>query len=1101
MRNTLALFVALAWLALAGPARAASFDPSLTWRTLETPHFRVTFHGGEEALAEEFARAAELAWEEMSAEIQWEPRRKTELLVIDPTDSANGYAYSLPVNTIVVYVTTPGEDSTLSGYDEWSSSLVIHEYTHILHLDTAEGVPAVVRSLLGRIIAVNQVSPRWVVEGFATFQETRHTTGGRGRSTIADMIKRGTALEDRFPPLGNLDGWQTTPPGGNLRYLFGQDFIQYVSDRYGENVWTDWTHMYGESLPFFLPSRRALGGRLTKLYKEWRADFIARYERQRERVEARGLTEVRLLNKRDQSCAGPTYSPDGQKLAWSCTTASAGSGIYIAGPEGENPKVELENYFASSFAWRPDGQAFAFSALHTVARFNTFEDIYFYKLGGGVDSLTQAARARDPAFSADGRDLWVVTNKLQQTQLARLAIDQKLRTLTSYKDDTQLSTPRPSPDGRYLALSVFKDGYRDLWLFTPDGLPYRRITADAAADIHPAWSADGRTLYFASDRTGIYNLYAIDLETERVWQVTNVLGGAFAPSPSPDGRYIAFESYSADGTDIGLLEVDRARWMDDGVLPLPLLDRPALSTALPLEPIAPPTPSAEKAKLSDKEKRKAKREDRRKERKEKAPKSRTPKPKKLQEDAPLIEETGWQSPLTMDGMDRLGGPYHTLSKLPGPWGRPAESMMSRVETDSEADDQGDDIELDEAKEEEYPFSYPVHRYRPTSLFPPRFVVPSLYKTAFGYMGVLSTSSADVLRRWLYSGYVAYRTDSRYLGWGGSFAINRYIPVYTAGVYSDTTPYGDIYTANQPPDEGGTWIPSIQSTNTRYWDRRIRAYAQGTYQIDSRRVVFGRWSGTLRQPLDVLPEDVYTPLLPTRGFQSSIGGGWRYAWGRTYGQSISLEEARIVSVVGELTSSYLGSYQLNDQNEAVGFDQLQLTAEWSEFQSLPWSNNHVLAARLALGSTFGDSERYGSFRLGGDFGESAYYTLPDEWKPLRGFPTATVYGNWYYLGTMEYRMPLWWIDRGIGMIPFYARYVSAAAFVDAGNAVEDLSALESQDVLGTSRVGAGVEIRAQAILGWGWGASARVGYAFAAYGEGGYPLGSLEGLYAWLGTTF
>ncbi len=1095
MRSALGLLFVLLWL-FASVGRAASFDPKLTWRTLETPHFRVTFHGGEEALAEEFARVAEEVYATMTEEIGWYPRRKTELLVIDPTDSANGYAYQLPVNTIVVYVTTPGDDSTLSNYDEWSSSLVMHEYTHILHLDIAEGVPAVVRAMLGRIISVNQVSPRWVVEGFATFQETRQTTGGRGRSTLADMVKRATALEDRFPPLGNLDGWQAAPPGGNLRYLFGQDFIQFVSDRYGEDVWTDFVHMYGESVPFWLPTRRALGGRLTKLYREWREDFFARYERQRQQIVARGLTDYRLLNKRGQSCAGPTFSPDGARLAWSCSTSTTGSGIWIAGPEGQNPKLELENYFASSFAWRPDGKAFAFSALHTVARFNTFEDIYFYKLGGGVDSLTSAARVRDPAFSADGRDLWVVTNKLQQTQLARLSIDQQLRVLTSYTDDTQVATPRPSPDGRFLALSVFKDGYRDLWLFTSDGEPYRRITADMAADIHPVWSADGRTLYFSSDRTGVYNLYAIDLETERVWQVTNVLGGAFAPSPSPDGSLLAFESYSADGTDIGLLRIDRTRWMDDGVLPRPIEGGPALATALPLEPLAVPEPGDWKAKKSKKEERKEARAERRRERKEQAPRRR-----RAQGDAPLIEETGWQSPLNVDGMDRLGGPYHTLARLPGPWGRPAEQLMARVETDSSADDPDDAAEVEEAEEQDYPFSYPVHRYRPTSLFPPRYVVPSIYRTAFGYMGVLSTASADVLRRWLYSGYVSYRTDSRYLGWGASFAVNRYIPVYTAGVYTDTTPYGDIYTSNQPPDEGGTWIPSIQSSGERYWDRRVRAYAQGSYQIDPRRVIFGRWSGTLRQPLDPLPEDVYTPLLPTRGFQSSVGGGWRYAWGRTYGKSISLEDARIVSVVGELTTSLLGSYQLNDDNEAEPFDQLQLTAEWNEYQSLPWADNHVLATRLAVGSTFGDSERYGSFRLGGDFGESAYYTLPDEWKPLRGFPTATVYGDWYYLGTLEYRLPIWWIDRGTGMIPFYARYVSAAAFVDAGNALEDLEAVQTQDLLGSSRVGAGVELRAQAILGWGWGASARLGYAFAAYGEGGYPLGSLEGFYAWLGTTF
>lgn len=1087
-------------LALSGQASAASFDPNLTWRTLETPHFRITFHGGEEALAEEFATVGEQIWATMTDELDWDPRRRTEIVLVDQTDSANGYASSLPVNTIVIFVTAPAEDSTLSNYDVWSSSILTHEYTHILHLDTAEGVPAALRVIFGRIIAVNQVSPRWVVEGFATFQETRHTTGGRGRSTIVDMIKRMSALEDDFPPLGNLDGFQVAPPGGNLRYLYGQDFMQFVSDRSGEDVWTDWTHVYGgRVIPFWLPSRETLGASLPALYKEWKASFIDRYERQRAQVEALGLTPFQTLTPAGDSCAGPSFSPDGASLIWSCTNAYTGSAIFRAGPDGSDPKVELENYFATSFAWRPDGQAFAFSALHTVARFNTYEDVYFHKLGTkAVDSLTSGARARDPAFSSDGRDLWVVRNKLQQTQLARLSIDQSLDVLTDFTDHTQLATPRPSPDGRHLAMSVFQDGRRDLWLFTPEGEPARRITADAASDIQPAWSADGRTLYFSSDRTGIYNIYALDLETERLYQVTNVLGGAFSPSPSPDGQRLAFEAYSADGTDVALMALDRSAWRDQGLLPPALEARLPLAEALPETPIPPPEPAAAEPPPEDADKGWF---DRIKDRKkEKAPKDKK-RPKRQHGRAPLIEETGIYSPYNMDGLDRLGGPFHGLAGGGKPWGEPDINPIVHVEDDSSAEDPEDKVVLEKAKEQDYPFSWPVKRYTPSGLFPPRYVVPSVYKTAYGYMGVLSTSGTDVLRRYLYSGYVSYRTDSRFVGWGASVALNQFIPVFSAGVYTDTTPYGDVYVQNSPPPEGGTYVPSVSSANETYWDKRLRAYLQASYSLDSRRTVFGRWSGTLRQPLNPLPEDYYAPFLPDRGFLSSVGGGWRYAYGRSYGRSISLEDARVVSLVGEWTSSYLGSFVLNEEGQAEGFDQLQLTGEWREYRTLPWAHNHVLAARLALGGTLGDSQAYGSFRLGGDFGESAYYTLPDEWKPLRGFPTATVYGDWYYLGTLEYRAPLWWIDRGIGIIPAYGRLISAAAFMDAGNAVEDTAALSSANLLGTSRVGAGAELRAQAILGWGWGVSGRLGYAFSVYGDGGYPLGSLEGLYAWFGTTF
>jgi hypothetical protein len=246
-------------------------------------------------------------------------------------------------------------------------------------------------------------------------------------------------------------------------------------------------------------------------------------------------------------------------------------------------------------------------------------------------------------------------------------------------------------------------------------------------------------------------------------------------------------------------------------------------------------------------------------------------------------------------------------------------------------------------------------------------------------------------------------------------------------------------------------------------------------------------------------DVYRPYLPTRGFLSSVGGGWRKAKGSWYGESISPEEARILSVVGKIAHPLIGSYTLGDTDEKIAFSQVQITAEWREYRTLPWANNHVLAMRGAMGMSMGDSMRYGSFRLGGSWGESAYYTLPDEVRSLRGFPFASAYGDGFYLGSMEYRLPIWRLDRGVSTIPFFARYLSAAAFMDMGNAFDEPEEVEG--AIAETLVGVGAEIKGTAIMGWGIPLSGRLGYAFAVHGEGGYSLGSIYGLYLRLGSSF
>src|SRR5207237_3370615 len=55
---------------------------------------------------------------------------------------------------------------------------------------------------------------------------------------------------------------------------------------------------------------------------------------------------------------------------------------------------------------------------------------------------------------------------------------------------------------------------------------------------------------WSSDRTGIYNIFALEVATGRTFQVTNVLGGAFQPVVSPDRRTLVFTGFSAVGYDL-----------------------------------------------------------------------------------------------------------------------------------------------------------------------------------------------------------------------------------------------------------------------------------------------------------------------------------------------------------------------------------------------------------------------------------------------------------------------------------------------------------------------------------------------------------------------
>ena len=59
-------------------------------------------------------------------------------------------------------------------------------------------------------------------------------------------------------------------------------------------------------------------------------------------------------------------------------------------------------------------------------------------------------------------------------------------------------------------------------------------------DVDPRFTPDGRYLLWSSDRTGIYDVYAYELATAQLYQVTNVLSGAFQPVVSTDGSQLVY---------------------------------------------------------------------------------------------------------------------------------------------------------------------------------------------------------------------------------------------------------------------------------------------------------------------------------------------------------------------------------------------------------------------------------------------------------------------------------------------------------------------------------------------------------------------------------
>src|SRR5256886_10601282 len=164
------------FLLLLAPRAAAQVDPSGSWRTLHTAHFRIHFRPVYRAVALLEAREAERSYALLAGELH-PPRGVVDLTLGDDVDASNGFSTGFPTSRITIFATPPAGDHRLPVYDSWLRLVTTHELTHVFHLDRTKGIWGALQQVFGRAPGLfpNEYQPSWAIDGLATDFESRFT--------------------------------------------------------------------------------------------------------------------------------------------------------------------------------------------------------------------------------------------------------------------------------------------------------------------------------------------------------------------------------------------------------------------------------------------------------------------------------------------------------------------------------------------------------------------------------------------------------------------------------------------------------------------------------------------------------------------------------------------------------------------------------------------------------------------------------------------------------------------------------------------------------------------------------------------------------------
>ncbi len=538
-------------LLLAAPAARAA-APHHRWQTLETPHFVLHFHEGLYPVALSAARSLEKAHEKLVPLLGAEPKRKTQVVLEDDTDSANGSATAAGRPQIHLLAEPPDDLSVLGDYDDYVYLLVAHEYVHVLHLGTVNGLPSWLNWIFGDVWIPNGAQPRFMTEGLATYQESHLSSAGRVRSALFEMYLRADVLEDRLLDLGQLSSGPGRWPWGTAWYLYGGRLMEHLAATRGDEVLLRYSHEYGGN---FIPwstnvdLRTAAEVDWIELYDEWARSLRVRYASQAEAIEkAAPLTEPKLRTRHGERTMGPRWAQDGRSIFY--VEASAHRRPWLRRIDRETLEDEEIHDLGTTgeIAPLPDGGVLL--ARGEVFRAYEYYGDLFRVDEDGERRLTHGLRASE--VDVVGTTAVFVQRGQGRTRLATLALDGAAdATILHDPGALQVYTPRFSRDGSRIVFGRTRPAHgRDLFLLDRESGALRQLTDDGALDLDPTFTPDGDAVIFASDRSGVFNLYRLDLASGETVQLTNVLTGAFQPDVSPDGTWLAWTTYSSYGFDV-----------------------------------------------------------------------------------------------------------------------------------------------------------------------------------------------------------------------------------------------------------------------------------------------------------------------------------------------------------------------------------------------------------------------------------------------------------------------------------------------------------------------------------------------------------------------
>jgi hypothetical protein len=487
---------------------------SFDWKVLKTEHFDVYYYNEMKEIASIGGRFAEDAYSDYKEKLNTIVTRRIPLIFYNTSNQFQ------ETNTTEGFI-----PEGVGGFFEFLKGRVVIPYTGSLsdfnHVIKHELAHVFMMNKLYNLMADHHLSgdlqpPLWFTEGFAEYMSSR-------QDDQAEMILRDGILNNYFTGLKNINQVY----GTFLMYKYGQSFLEFVKEKYGEEKIQQMLDNFWLFPNFDHTIEYTLGNKIERIDEEWTYYIKQKYfplmgERKPVKLAAEKLTTE------GYSFTPVPYCGSSGKYVFFQANRDGYSSIYKL-------KLDSANKYPVELVLRGEksNDFEAFHLLYTSIDISKNGIMAFAAKSGASDALY--------LFSAAGNK---IIKKIQRDYLI------------------SISSPKFSGGQNELVFSaVDQKGFSDIFIYSTEKDSVIRLTNDYYDDKEPVFASNDENVIFSSDRSdgglqGAHNLFVYNLNSHSIKYLTSLKAKCSSPYYSKQGNYILFTADIDSVNNIWKLSLD-----------------------------------------------------------------------------------------------------------------------------------------------------------------------------------------------------------------------------------------------------------------------------------------------------------------------------------------------------------------------------------------------------------------------------------------------------------------------------------------------------------------------------------------------------------------